>query len=99
VHAAGVRPGQIKHLITFGDSYTDIVATGDKGTAWPVYAAGYSETTLHPFARSGATCSNDITFQPFPPIFESELPLYFTETGNGSLRLPSDETVCTPQLL
>jgi hypothetical protein len=28
VHAAGVCPGQIKHIFTFGDSYTDIVATG-----------------------------------------------------------------------
>ncbi|KAJ7083594.1 GDSL lipase/acylhydrolase [Mycena belliarum] len=95
VHAAGVRPGQIKHLVTFGDSYTDTVSTGDKGTAWPVYAAGYSKTTLHPFARSGATCSNNITFRPFPPVFESQLPLYFTETGNGSLRLPAGETVYT----
>ncbi|KAJ7826567.1 GDSL lipase/acylhydrolase [Mycena olivaceomarginata] len=95
VRAAGVLPGQIKHLVTFGDSYTDVVATGDQGTAWPVYAAGYSKTTLHPFARSGATCSNNITFRPFPPVFESQLPLYFTETGNGSLRLPSDETIYT----
>ncbi|KAJ7306948.1 GDSL lipase/acylhydrolase [Mycena albidolilacea] len=95
VHAAGVLPSQIKHLVTFGDSYTDVVATGDQGTAWPVYAAGYSNTTLHPFARSGATCSNNITFRPFPPVFESQLPLYFTETGNGSLSLPSDETIYT----
>ncbi|KAJ7449218.1 GDSL lipase/esterase [Mycena latifolia] len=95
VHAAGVRPGQIKHFVTFGDSYTDIVATGDQGTAWPVYAAGYSNTTLHPFARSGATCSNNITFRPFPPVFENQLPLYFTETSNGSLKLPMDQTVFT----
>ncbi|KAJ6551728.1 carbohydrate esterase family 16 protein [Mycena capillaripes] len=95
VHAVGVRPGQIKHLVTFGDSYTDVVATGDQGTAWPVYAAGYSQTALHPFARSGATCSNNITFRPFPPVFESQLPLYFTETSNGSLKLPADETIYT----
>ncbi|KAJ7143673.1 carbohydrate esterase family 16 protein [Mycena epipterygia] len=95
VHAVGVRPGQIKNLVTFGDSYTDIVATGDQGTAWPVYAAGYSKTALHPFARSGATCSNNITFRPFPPVFEDQLPLYFMETGNGSLHLPADETIYT----
>ncbi|KAJ7694833.1 carbohydrate esterase family 16 protein [Mycena rosella] len=95
VHAVGVRPGQIKNLVTFGDSYTDIVATGDQGTAWPVYAAGYSKTALHPFARSGATCSNNITFRPFPPVFGNQLPLYFTETGNGSLQLPADETIYT----
>jgi phospholipase/lecithinase/hemolysin len=28
VQAVGVRPGQIKNLVTFGDSYTDVVATG-----------------------------------------------------------------------
>ncbi|KAJ7129896.1 GDSL lipase/acylhydrolase [Mycena crocata] len=94
-NAVGVKPGQIKHLVTFGDSYTDIVSTGDQGTAWPVYAAGYSKTALHPFARSGATCSNNITIRPFPPVFESQLPLYFTETGNGSLRLSPDETIYT----
>lgn len=69
--------------------------TGDQGTAWPVYAAGYSKTALHPFARSGATCSNNITFRPFPPVFENQLPLYFTETGNGTLNLPADETIYT----
>jgi hypothetical protein len=116
VQAVGVRPGQIKNLVTFGDSYTDVVATGastipslyphlygrgtdrsegDQGTAWPVYAAGYSKTALHPFARSGATCSNNITFRPFPPVFGSQLPLYFMETGNGSLQLPPEETIYT----
>ena len=25
--AAGPRPGQIKNLVTFGDSYTDVVST------------------------------------------------------------------------
>ncbi|KAJ7171054.1 GDSL lipase/acylhydrolase [Mycena filopes] len=95
VHAAGVRPGQIKHLVTFGDSYTDIVATGDQGTAWPVYAAGYSKTALHPFARSGATCSNDLTPRPFPPVFGNQLPLYFTEVSNGTLHLPPAETIYT----
>ncbi|KAJ6461036.1 GDSL lipase/acylhydrolase [Mycena sanguinolenta] len=94
-HAAGVLPGQIKHLVTFGDSYTDIVATGDQGTAWPVYAAGYSNTQLHPFAKSGATCSNNITFRPFPPVFESQLLTYFMETTNGSLQVPPEETIYT----
>jgi len=95
VQAVGVRPGQIKHLVTFGDSYTDVVSTGDEGIAWPVYAAGYSHTALHPFARSGATCSNNLTFRPFPPVFESQIPLYLTEKANGSLRLPPDETIYT----
>ncbi|KAK7056885.1 hypothetical protein VNI00_002602 [Paramarasmius palmivorus] len=93
--AVGVAPGQIKNLVTFGDSYTDVVSTGDGGVAWPVYAAGYANVSLHPFARSGATCSNNITFRPFPPLFESQLPLYFAEKDNGTLVLDPEETVYT----
>ncbi|KAF7306309.1 Carbohydrate esterase family 16 protein [Mycena indigotica] len=91
----GVRKGQIKNLVTFGDSYTDVVNTGDAATAWPVYAAGYAHVQLHPFARAGATCSNNLTFRPFPSIFESQLPLFFSEVANGSLKLPPDNTIYT----
>lgn len=84
--ATGVRPGQIKNLVTFGDSYTDVVATGDAGVAWPIYAADYGHLKLFPFARSGATCSNNLTFRPFPSLYESQLPLYFTEKQNGTLK-------------
>lgn len=94
--AQGVQPKQIKNLVTFGDSYTDIVSVGDGGVAWPVYAAGYANVTLFPFAKSGATCSNNITFRPFPSVFESQLPAYFVETGdNGSLSLDPEETIYT----
>ncbi|KAF5381805.1 hypothetical protein D9615_005589 [Tricholomella constricta] len=93
--AAGVRPKQVKNLVTFGDSYTDTVITGDGGVAWPIYAAGYAQVSLFPFARAGATCSNDITFRPFPSVFESQLPLYFTEKRNGSLKLDPKETIYT----
>ncbi|KAK0505638.1 carbohydrate esterase family 16 protein [Armillaria luteobubalina] len=86
---------RFKHLVTFGDSYTDIISVGDGGTAWPVYAAGYANLTLHPFARSGATCSNLITPRPFPSIFESQLPLYFAEKQNGTLRVEAGETLYT----
>ncbi|KAG7452340.1 carbohydrate esterase family 16 protein [Guyanagaster necrorhizus] len=86
---------QVKNLVTFGDSYTDIVNVGDGGTAWPVYAAGYADLTLYPFARSGATCSNNITFRPFPSIFESQLPLYFAEKHNGSIKVNPTETLYT----
>ncbi|KAI0077023.1 carbohydrate esterase family 16 protein [Panus rudis PR-1116 ss-1] len=94
-HAVGPSPNQIKNLVTFGDSYTDVVNTGDGGTAWPVYAAGYSKTKLFPFARSGATCSNNLTFVNFPSVFESELPLYFDEVRNGTLHLRPEETMYT----
>ncbi|KAK0472419.1 hypothetical protein EDD18DRAFT_443542 [Armillaria luteobubalina] len=86
---------QFKHLVTFGDSYTDIISVGDGGTAWPVYAAGYANLTLHPFARSGATCSNLLTPRPFPSIFESQLPLYFAEKQNGTLGVEAGETLYT----
>ncbi|KAF8066944.1 GDSL lipase/esterase [Lyophyllum atratum] len=93
--AAGVLPKQIKNLVTFGDSYTDVVNVGDGGVAWPVYASGYAKVSLFPFARSGATCSNNITFRPFPSLFESQLPLYLTEKDNGSLKLNPRETIYT----
>lgn len=92
-NAAGVRPGQIKNLVTFGDSYTDVVNVGDGGVAWPVYAAGYAHLGLFPFARSGATCSNNLTFRPFPSLFESQLPAYFSQ--KGSLGLKPQETIYT----
>ncbi|KAJ7471170.1 GDSL lipase/esterase, partial [Mycena galericulata] len=95
VRALGVIPGQIKNLVTFGDSYTDVVVTGDQATAWPVYAADYAHVNLFPFARSGATCSNNLTFRPFPPVFESQIPLYLAEKSNGSIRVPAEETIYT----
>ncbi|OBZ65298.1 hypothetical protein A0H81_14748 [Grifola frondosa] len=89
------HPNQIKNIVTFGDSYSDIVLAGDGGTAWPLYVARYADLTLYPFARAGATCSNNLTFRPFPSIFESQLPLYFTEKQNGTLELNPEETVYT----
>ena len=96
-HAAlglGLAPHQISSLVTFGDSYTDVVNVGDGGTAWPVYATSYSHTQLFPFAKSGATCSNNITSRPFPSVFESQLPTYFAEKENGTLpKLSADKTL------
>ncbi|KAF8968762.1 carbohydrate esterase family 16 protein [Flammula alnicola] len=83
VLGAGVQRRQIKNLVTFGDSYTDVVVISNGGTQWPVYAAGYADVNLFPFARSGATCSNNLTFRPFPSVFESQLPTYFNATGTG----------------
>lgn len=94
-NSAGVKPGQIKNLATFGDSYTDVVVTGDNGVSWPPYAAGQAHVKLFPFARAGATCSNNITFRPFPSIFESQLPLYFQEKQNRTLKLSADDTIYT----
>ncbi|KZT00212.1 carbohydrate esterase family 16 protein [Laetiporus sulphureus 93-53] len=93
--AQGPYPGQIKNLVTFGDSYSDVVNTGDNATAWPVYAAMYGGFTLYPYAKAGATCSNYLTPRLFPSVFEDELPLYFTQKENGSLELDPTSTMYT----
>ena len=51
---------------------------------------------LYPFARAGATCSNNLTYRPFPSLFENQIPLYLTEKKNGTLRsLDADDTMYT----
>ncbi|KAL1672382.1 GDSL lipase/esterase [Schizophyllum commune] len=91
---AALAPNTITNLVTFGDSYTDVQSVGDGGIAWPEYAVQYasdasnSTVTLYPFARSGATCSNKITYRPFPSLFESQLPAYYAGLDNGTV--PSD---------
>ena len=67
----------------------------DGGTVWPVFAAQDANLALFPFAKVGATCSNNLTARPFPSVFESQLPLYFTEKTNGSLKLNPEETIYT----
>ncbi|KAH8117925.1 GDSL lipase/acylhydrolase, partial [Phellopilus nigrolimitatus] len=91
----GPKPNQFRNLVTFGDSYTDTIFTGDAGVSWPVYAADYGDFSLFPFARSGATCSNNLTSKPFPSVTEFQLPLYFTELQTGLLDLKPDETIYT----
>ncbi|KAL6302569.1 GDSL lipase/acylhydrolase [Sparassis latifolia] len=91
----GPLPGQIKNLVTFGDSYTDVAVPGDHGIAWPIFAAEDGNLTLYPFARSGATCSNNLTARPFPSVFESQLPTYFEEVANGTLDLNPHDTIYT----
>lgn len=62
----------LKALVTFGDSYTDTTWITNGGTIqWPQYVARYAGIDLYPYAKSGATCSNNITYRPFPPVFES----------------------------
>lgn len=90
--AASFRPlPRFRNLVTFGDSYTDAGNPADGGVAWPVYAAGYAHIALHPFAKSGGTCSNAITPRPFPPVMESQIPAF----KEAKLRLPPSETVYT----
>ncbi|KAN0082890.1 carbohydrate esterase family 16 protein [Tylopilus felleus] len=63
----GVVPGQIKNFFTFGDSYTDSLyyPSADGGYQWSTWAAEYGPFNLYgEFARSGATCSNFLTYRP-----------------------------------
>jgi len=92
---AASAPGPLSNLVTFGDSYTDVVQVGDGGVAWPVYAVGYANATLYPFAKSGAVCSQDLTPRPFPGVVQDELPAYFAGVNNGSISAPPDKTLYT----
>ena len=63
---------------------------------WPVFASQDGDFDLFPFAKSGATCSNNLTSRPAPSVFESQLPTYFTEKANGSLAaLKPEDTIYT----
>lgn len=96
VHGTGISPGAIKNLVTFGDSYTDIIYTGDHGTAWPVYAAGYANLSLHSYAIAGSSCDKRLTPQPDPDyyIVQHQIPFYFNDTEHG-LKLNPEETLYT----
>lgn len=85
--------GQIRSLVTFGDSYTDVVSISDGGTPWPVYVADYANIELLPYAKSGATCSNNITFRPFPPVFESQIPAFLSDKGTGAIKVNGESTL------
>lgn len=69
--------------------------TGDGGTAWPTYAAGYGNFTLFPFAKAGASCSNNLTSTPFLSVAEGQVPLYLSEKNAGTIHVPPQETIYT----
>ena len=69
--------------------------TGDNSIAWPIFAAQDGGFQLYPFARAGATCSNNITPRPFSSVMEGQLPLYFAEVQNGTIRIDSEESIYT----
>lgn len=86
------RPN-IKNIVTFGDSYTDIKLASF--ALWPLYAASYGNLSLFDFARSGATCSNNITPRIFPGVLGDEIPAYENATAQGNLTLKPSETLYT----
>ena len=69
--------------------------TGDGGIAWPTYAANYGNFTLFPFAKAGATCSNNLTFAPFLSVAEGQIPSYISQKNDGSIKVPPEETIHT----
>ncbi|THH33341.1 hypothetical protein EUX98_g827 [Antrodiella citrinella] len=92
----GPTPSQIKNLVTFGDSFSDVVQTGDHATAWPVYAADYGHYHLFPYAKYGAPCSTKQIQIPYPSLLESQIPSYEDGIANGSLSmLHPDDTMYT----
>ncbi|TFK50695.1 GDSL lipase/acylhydrolase [Heliocybe sulcata] len=91
----GPEPNQITTLVTFGDSYTDAANPADGGSAWPTYAAAYGPFTLLPYAVSGATCSNNLTYRPVSPVMEGQVPLFIEEVRNGSVQVRWEDTAVT----
>ena len=70
-------------------------AHADGGVMWPIFAAQDGNLTLFPFAKSGATCSNNVTTNGAPSVFEAQLPAYFAEVASGNLTLHPAETIYT----
>ncbi|TFY80148.1 hypothetical protein EWM64_g3861 [Hericium alpestre] len=91
--ALGPRPGQIKNFVTFGDSYTDVTIDINGSTTWPVYVAGYAHLNLFPFAHAGATCNQSLTPRQYPAVMQDELPEYFAQVNNGSIKVKGDDTI------
>lgn len=91
VLSIGVSPGQIKNLVTFGDSYTDLNGNSDDGTLWPIYTADYAHLNLFSVARSGATCSEALTPRSEPDIIVDEIPEYLA--AKASLGYAPEETL------
>jgi hypothetical protein len=92
--ATPLAPGQITDFVTFGDSYTDVVWSPG-GVPWPFWARDYSGARVHPFARAGGTCSNNITARPFPSVYEGQIPEYDRAFGRGpgAVRLDGGKTL------
>ncbi|KAE9405297.1 hypothetical protein BT96DRAFT_988578 [Gymnopus androsaceus JB14] len=65
----GIHARQIQNLVTFGDSFTDPSIQSHLGKqTWPVYATGYTNTSLFQFAKGGGVCSTELIPIPFPNV-------------------------------
>ncbi|KAF8557171.1 hypothetical protein OG21DRAFT_1380569, partial [Imleria badia] len=62
------------------------------------FGDSYTDSSYYPSADGRyqwPTCSNFLTYRPFPPIMEWQNPAYLNETYSGSLALNAQETVYT----
>jgi phospholipase/lecithinase/hemolysin len=86
---------RIKNVVTFGDSFTDTKITGDGAVAWPDYLAGHANLSLYPFARAGGSCSNEVTYRPWPSVMETQVPTFLGQLRNGTIEIKQSETLYT----
>ncbi|EJD37647.1 hypothetical protein AURDEDRAFT_199612 [Auricularia subglabra TFB-10046 SS5] len=80
---------QFKNIVVFGDSFSDVELALNGGATWPVYLSRYTNATLHPFARGGATCSDNWKVMDSISVMESQIPAFESK----QLTLPTHETV------
>lgn len=80
---------QFKNVVVFGDSFSDVALALNGGATWPVYLSRYSNTSLYPFARGGATCSDSWKIMDSISVMEAQIPAF----EDKKLALPAEETV------
>lgn len=94
--AKGILPNTIKNLVTFGDSYTDVVNVFDGGAPWPIYLADYANLTLFAFAQAGAVCNQNLTPRSdFPAVVQDQIPEYFDALAAGNITGDANNTLFT----
>ncbi|KAI0630857.1 GDSL lipase/acylhydrolase [Trametes polyzona] len=92
---AALPANQISNLVTFGDSYTDVVYVADGGIVWPTYAVRYASearnqtggapVTHYPLAMSGAVCSTKLTPGDYGSVLENQVPGYVDRVKSGAI--------------
>ncbi|EIM83790.1 GDSL lipase/acylhydrolase [Stereum hirsutum FP-91666 SS1] len=94
--AKGIPPNAIQNLVTFGDSYTDIVNVFDGGAPWPIYLADYANLTLFAFAQAGAVCDQNLTPRSaFPAVVQNQIPEYLDALAAGNITGDANSTLFT----
>ncbi|KAL1915526.1 uncharacterized protein VTP21DRAFT_6650 [Calcarisporiella thermophila] len=106
---SSVPSSYYKHLVVFGDSYSDnghprnksywvppppyLGGRTSNGYMWNEYLAKHFGANLHNYAYSGATADNSIVFRPVPSV-NQQLDLYYTDCAkNGKITLDPAKTL------